>query len=890
MSVLFLASLLVMTSQDSANSSVDANALLARGISRTLAIARREQIEDVAYRLRFELDDAMQHVRGEVTIEFTCAQPRGGVVLDWEGGALEGILVNEATVDWSQCAADANHIVLPVERVRAGKNTVRASFRSAVGATGTPLTHYHDTASGEHYYYTLVVPADCHRLFPCFDQPDLKATFELTLGIPTGWQAACNMPATGDAVEQDGRKQIRFAKTPPLPTYLFAFATGPFEVVGNEPRIFVRKEKTDRLDADALRSMHRSSIAWYEQRFDAPYPFPKLDIVLCPGFPYGGMEHAGAIFYRETSLVFDHEPSGDELLRRSTLIYHEVAHQWFGNLVTMPWFDEVWLKEGFATWASFAALDALEPTRNAWLRFHEGVKPSALAVDVTAGTVPVSQELDNLANAKSAYGPIVYNKAPAVLRELESRMGSESFFAGVARFLDDHAFGNASWHDLRSALQSATVERVNAEHVDLEGWSRRWIETAGIPQVRLDLQIQDGVVREARIVQRRSTRPWSENGDELSSSWPLRFQILSQSASGSLERHLVTLDRDHVRVSALESRAAPTWVLLNADDAAYGQFLPDERSRAAIAYQLLQFDTATGSGVFADPLLRAIAFRALEDALLEAELDPTTFVDVGMRLLGQERDAITFGRILGSVAHATLRLLGDSARQTRCSELETQLVTILADKEGTDADSATKKRMALRTLTRIAESTRSLELIRQVCNGTIQLVGLDIGMEDRFRCAACLLAHGEREPLQRLEEAATSDVGKYAYMAHAADATPEAKARVFSSYMQETDPPEQWITGSLSFFHWPGQEELTLPYLERALDAVLWVKQKRRIFFMPSWLDAFVNAHSSRSALETVENFLARREDLPIDVRRKLLTVLDELERTVRIREKFAKD
>ncbi|MCA8972126.1 MAG: ERAP1-like C-terminal domain-containing protein [Planctomycetes bacterium] len=890
MSVLFLASLLVMTSQDSANSTVDAGTLLAQGISRTLASTRRAQIDAVSYRLRFELDDAMREVRGDATIEFTCTRPRGGIALDWDGEALDGIVVNDTAIDASQCTVEANHVMLPAEHVRDGKNIVRASFRSAVGATGTPLTHYHDTASGEHYYYTLVVPADCHRLFPCFDQPDLKATFELELEIPAQWQAVGNMPATGDVVEQDGRKHVRFAKTPPLPTYLFAFAAGPFEVVGNEPRVFVRKEKTDHLDADAIRSMHRSSVAWYEQRFDAPYPFPKLDIVLCPGFPYGGMEHAGAIFYRETSLVFDHEPSGDELLRRSTLIYHEVAHQWFGNLVTMPWFDEVWLKEGFATWASFAALEALEPTRNAWLRFLQGVKPSALAVDVTAGTVPVSQELDNLANAKSAYGPIVYNKAPAVLRELESRMGSAAFFAGVARFLHDHAFGNASWEELRSALQSATRNQANTAHVDLDGWSRSWIETAGIPQVRLELQIEEGVVREARVMQRRSTRPWSTNGVERPSCWPLRFQLLAQGASGAIERRLVTLDRDQVRVPELESRAAPAWVLLNSDDAAYGQFLPDERSRAALANELLKFDVAAGTGAFSDSLLRAIAFRALEDALLEAELDPATFVDVGVKLLRQERDAITFGRILGSVAHGTLRLLGNAAKQNRCIELETLLVTILADDDATDADSATKKRMALRTLTRIATSTKSLELVRNVCDGTIELAGLDVGMEDRFRCAACLFAHGEREPLQRLEEAAKSDVGKYAYMAHAADATPEAKARVFSSYMQETDPPEQWITGSLSFFHWPGQEQLTLPYLERALDAVLWVKEKRRIFFMPSWLDAFVNAHSSRAALETVEKFLERRKDLPIDVRRKLLTVLDELERTVRIREKFAKD
>ncbi|MCA8964937.1 MAG: hypothetical protein KDC48_08615, partial [Planctomycetes bacterium] len=403
----------------------------APGISKELAKARKQVISAVQYDLRFRLEKGAKEVAGEVWLRFQLPEDReltNPIVLDFAGKTLTDVRLNDTDVSLTRVA---NHVVLPVDRLGYGWNGLVAKFTSEVAPTGTPLTVYRDPQDGQEYYYTLVVPADAHRLYPCFDQPDLRAEFRVELVLPNDWVAVSNAVLAEDMPEPTAEGTVwRFVATRPLPTYLMAFACGPFAIASaplagvpgidvRQPlRIFYRNRERDHLDRDALVKLHAEGLRWLCGYFGVPYPFGKLDIVLLPGFPYGGMEHAGAIFYREASLAFDHPPTAAELVRRSTLVYHELSHQWFGNLVTMKWFEDLWLKEGFATFVGYQALEALEPERRAWLRFLQRVKPRAYEVDATPGTTPVFQALDNLADAKSAYGAIVYNKAPAVLREL----------------------------------------------------------------------------------------------------------------------------------------------------------------------------------------------------------------------------------------------------------------------------------------------------------------------------------------------------------------------------------------------------------------------------------------------------------------------------------------
>jgi aminopeptidase N len=845
------------------------------GISRELAAARTAAIRDVEYDLRFTITDSAERADGELFLRFRLADDRnpGPVVLDWRGETLGEVNLNGRVT--TLLPVDG-HFVLPPDLLVRGKNGLKATFTSRVAATGTPLTIYRDPQDGRPYLYTLLVPADAHGLFPCFDQPDLRARFTLELDLPPGWTAVAN---TSRITEPERRptpvrgRLWRFRPTKPLPTYLFAFACGPFAeveaphprlpgVTADEPmRFLLRASRRTDFDRDALVRLHHDGLRWLSRSFGVPYPFDKLDVVLLPGFPYGGMEHAGAIFYRETALVFDHPPTPAELVRRSTLIYHEIAHQWFGNLVTMRWFDDLWLKEGFATFYAYRALEALEPGQRSWLRFLQRVKPRAYEVDGTPGSTPVFQELQNLADAKSAYGPIVYNKAPAVLRALFEQLGERAFESGVKAFLEKHAFGNADWRDLARALEQSGRR-------DLARWSQRWLLTESMPQVRVAWTVgDDGRVATAELRQKAV-----DGGD---GTWPLDVELLVVGSDGERTTIVVRSDGAAAAIPELAGKAPPAAVLVNPRDVAYGQFVPDPSTR--------EWLLANG-GTLEDPLVRASAAAALFEAVREAELDPLAYARLASSLLAAERDPDTHGWLLDALGTCLWRYADDDRAASLRAELTAELLRQLRD----EADSG-RELGTLRFLARHARDEAVLALCRAVVDGGELPKGLVPGRQDCFLAAAALLAAGaaDEDPVARLEARfQKEDVAKEAFLARAATPTAEAKARYWQLYLQPDAPPEQWTQDSLSWFHWPGQGELTLPYLAKALQQVEWVKRHRRIFFMPAWLDAFVNAHDSPEALAVVDHFLGEQQLTP-DIRQKLLQSRDGLARTVRIRAAF---
>ncbi|MBL8730398.1 MAG: ERAP1-like C-terminal domain-containing protein [Planctomycetes bacterium] len=838
------------------------------GVDRALARERAAVVRDVEYDLRFRLEAGAKDVRGSVWLRFVLPDDRdlqAPLVLDFGGDELAELRVNgRSTVP----SAVHDHVLLPPDLLVRGRNSVHANFRSKVGATGTPLSVYRDSADGREYYYTLVVPADAHRLYPCFDQPDLRARFRVELDLPSDWTAVANTPRVETRAE-GGPAAIgtlwQFAPSQPLPTYLMAFACGPFTVVdggnpqlpgldGTQPmRVFVRESQVPYLDRERLVTMHTEGLRWLAAQFGVPYPFGKLDLVLLPGFPYGGMEHAGAIFYRETALLFDHPATDAELVRRSTLVYHELSHQWFGNLVTMRWFDDLWLKEGFATFLGFQALEALEPERKSWLRFLQRVKPRAYEVDGTPGTTPVFQELQNLADAKSAYGAIVYNKAPAVLRELHARLGAKVFQQGLQRFLEQHAFGNADWQDLAAALEGAA-------RADLGRWSERWLLAPSMPQVRVEwTRDADGLVTAASVVQR------AVGGD---GTWPLDLELLVFDLAGGRQTLHVGGDAERIEIADLVGKAAPAAILANPHDVAYGQFLPDAQSRAWLLSHLPDEP---------DPLVRAVGTQALSEAVREAELDPAAFATTLLSLLARETDADTHGWLLDLLATTLQRYLSPERGQP----LRDRATELLLQQLGLEQDPA-RQMPIFRYLARNSGGAP----VDAMCRA---MVAAPIGKQDRFLAAAALLAAGKDDgEIERLQQTfAKEDVGKELFLARAATPTAAAKAEYWQLYLQLDTPPEQWTQDSLSWFHWRGQEELTLPYLGKALAQVDWVKQNRRIFFMPAWLDAFVNGHSSPAALAIVDEFLATTE-LSDDVRKKVLQSRDGLARAVRVRAAFA--
>jgi len=426
------------------------DSLTGPGVSQALAQRRAAQIADVRYALQLDVtrrDTATGHTR----VHFT-RRSGGDVIIDFRGLGFSNVMANGVA---ASPRAEHGHLVFPASALRDGENDLSLDFQAAIAPAGASVIRVHDAVDNADYLYTLLVPADANQLFPCFDQPDVKGRVTLSLTTPRGWTAVANGRVT--AIDTSSALTFHFAESEPISTYLVAFAAGPWNVRtstvnGRAISIYARASRTREVEADTLIALNARAIAWLEKYTAQKFPFQKFDFVLAPAFPFGGMEHPGAVFYNEESFIYRERPTLSQLLGREATIFHEVAHQWFGDFATMRWFDDLWLKEGFATYLAAVMQADLDPSANAWKTFYLRNKPAAYAVDASSGTTPVWQQLGNLDQAKSNYGAIVYNKAPGILKQLNYLVGDTAFRDGLRAYLRDHAYANATWHDLLSAV------------------------------------------------------------------------------------------------------------------------------------------------------------------------------------------------------------------------------------------------------------------------------------------------------------------------------------------------------------------------------------------------------------------------------------------------------
>src|SRR4051812_18339151 len=391
--------------------------------------------------------------------------------------------------------------------------------------------------------------------------------------------------------------------------------------------MYVRKSRVAEAETDSIIVANDVAARWLEGYFARPFPFKKLDVLLAPAFPFGGMEHPGAIFYNEDRFIFRERPTLTQRLGRTATIYHEVAHQWFGDLVTMRWFDDLWLKEGFATYMAAKMQASLDTASGAWKSFYLRNKPLAYAVDATRGTTPVWQTLENLDQAKSNYGAIVYNKAPSVLKQLDYLVGPDAFQRGLRRFLAAHAYGNATWRDLLSAIGTES-------HQSLDRWGREYILRAGMPVIDQAVTVApDGRTRV--VLRQRPAQTLSGKG-----AWPIRTSVIVGQPDGRLVRLRVTLDADSAVVPLPPRTAPPTFVYANADDYAYALVLPDERTVHWLEENISSVN---------DSFLRAMLWGALWDLVREARLDPARFSALALRELPSEPDEQIVAGVVGRV-------------------------------------------------------------------------------------------------------------------------------------------------------------------------------------------------------------------------------------------------
>lgn len=868
------------------------SAMLVPGVSRELARHRAATLTDVRYDIVLDVTGT-DAAHGTVTIDFHRAGSRD-LVLDFRGTDLRTIRANDAPVEDANW--DQHHIVIPARHLTPGRNILELEFSAAIAPAGAAIIAYDDVQDAARYLYTLLVPSDAQLLFPVFDQPDVKARFAWTLIVPDGWRVLTNGPERERVRLPNGNWRFSFHATLPISTYTAAFAAGPWNVLPRQPvapaqaagaaadaaagaqtshdvattmTLWTRRSVAPAVDADTLLALNRNALLWLEDYFALRYPFGKLDLLLAPAFPFGGMEHVGAIFYNESTFVFREPPALSRRLARSATIFHEVAHQWFGDLVTMRWFDDLWLKEGFSTFMAARMQDRLQPGSNAWKTFYIRNKPLAYGVDVTAGTTPVWQELPNLDLAKSNYGPIVYNKAPAVLRQLEFLVGEDSFREGIRLFLRRHSFGNASWRELLDAIGEAAG-------TDLRPFGQHYILRPGVPLVETQLELGGGPsIGSLALVQ----RPARSLPGDPGGWWPGRVRV----RLGYADREDVLIDvafsGERTNVPQARGLPAPDFIFANDGDYGYGIFLPDARSAA----WLLEH-----AGTLEDDLLRVLAWGALWDLVREQRLPPALFADAALRALARERDEQIATLLLARVATTVDRYMPAGPAQVHIARnLETLLLSHVDDRS---LDFGLR-RAALDALLASARSERAVRALHDYLAGRRLFDGRPLGQPSRWAAVTRLLIIDDPQAaaLLRAELArdSTPEAPRMAFIASAAVPAAEAKAALFDRFFADAALNEEWVTASLGSFNHPAHAALSLPHLRPALERSEWLRDNRRIFFLPRWLDAFIGGHASPEALAVVDAFLAENPRLPADVTRRILQARDELARTVAIREAF---
>ena len=879
------------------------------GIPRDLAQERAARVVDVRYNLEFTLVPHAPTTSGHEQVIFKL-KSAGPLLLDFRDGTVSKVVVNGKEVP---AKVENGHIELPADLLKVrpnakprvnqvkepakdnlgrafkadaeistlnndvdplaapgpDENDVQIEFTAEIGPSGKAITRYEDKDDGSEYIYTLFVPMDAEMAFPCFDQPDIKARFQLNVIAPADWTVISNTVHQQVYSVAPGQRKTFFNQTFPISTYLMAFAAGPFyKVIGNldgdTPTIYVRKSKFKLLQAEAkeVQDVASKGYKYLVDYFDRPFPFGKYDLVLIPGFAYGGMEHAGAIFLREESVLFRRAPTRNDRLNRDILVLHELTHQWFGDLVTMRWFDDLWLKEAFAQYMAYQTLAELKPKENVWTHFYQAIKPAAYRIDATRGTTPIYQNIANLKDAKSAYGAIVYSKAPGVLRQLAFVLGKEKFRDGLRLYVKEHAYENADWSDLVGAL-----EKVSGK--PLTKWADVYIRRRGMPQVDVSWSCNG---------QKRISRLTLKQHDVLGEGgvWPITTQVLLSYAKGAPVRVRAELDSASATIKQAVGKPCPAFVFANDQDYAYGRFLLDARSRRAVVRQL---------GGINDVFERTLLWGSLWGSVRDAQMNPRDYINLALRLLPSEKDEALVNNTIGHVATALHWYVSPAARTQLAAKAET-----LASSQMLHAPDKDMRIVWFRGLRAVAQTSQGRDRLKELLSGKLEVPGVELRQLDRWSMVTSLVALSDAEAdavlAAEVKKDSSGDGRKYAYVAQAARAASATKKKYFHDYLHNASLPEDWVQQSLNAFNYWNQSDLTLPYLRPALKALPQMKRERKIFFVLDWLNAFIGGQHSAKAQTEVRNFL-KTASLDKDLKLKTLEVEDELDRTVRIRAKY---
>ncbi|WP_322408917.1 aminopeptidase N [Microbacterium invictum] len=744
--------------------------------------------------------------------------------------------------------------------------------------TGEGLHRFVDPVDGEVYLYSQFEVPDSRRVFAVFEQPDLKATFRFTVTAPEPWEVVSNSPTPEPARHGDGTATWRFEPTPRISSYITALIAGPYEKTFSELTsasgrviplgVYARKSLWAHLDADYVFDKTRQGFAYFEEKFDYPYPFAKYDQLFVPEFNAGAMENAGAVTFTET-YVFRSKVTDAVRERRVVTILHELAHMWFGDLVTMKWWNDLWLNESFAEWASTIATAEATEWTEAWTTFNAMEKTWAYRQDQLPSTHPVVAEINDLEDVQVNFDGITYAKGGSVLKQLAAWVGIDAFFAGVSAYFRKHEWSNTELSDLLTELETTSGR-------ELTTWSKKWLETAGVNTLSPVIdESPDGTIRRFAIIQ---TAP-----ADYPTIRPHRLGVGFYSLRGdALERtHAVELDvdGDRTEVPELAGLVRPDLVLLNDGDLAYAKIRLDERSLQTAIDHLSKIS---------DPLARSLVWGAAWDQTRDAEASATDYVDLVLRNIASETESTTVRTTLAQLLLAANSYVAPDRRDDTRRRVAGHLWA-LAQNAPAGSDSQLQFVTAFAAAASTDEQWAAVKSLR---DGEVVLDGLEIDTDLSWQLLVSLAAGGVAS-VGDIETALAADNtakgGEFAAQARAALPFPEAKRAAWASLVDRDDLPNTVVrSASLGFVN-PAGRELLAGYVQPYFDMLLPIWESRTYKIAEYLIAGLYPAPLADTALrDATRAWLAAHADAPAALRRLVQENLAGVERALAVQERDA--
>ncbi|WPR75689.1 M1 family aminopeptidase [Algoriphagus sp. NG3] len=817
------------------------------GISAELAQFRKKQVSNIHYNLSFEIPaEKSEKINSHLLLEVEISDLSHPLVLDFHEEASHLLSLNVNGKDTEIDHRD-QHLIIPKEVLTKGSNSIAIEFIAGELSLNR----------NEDFLYTLLVPDRASTLFPCFDQPNLKANYTLNISAPKDWKVLAGAPEI--ASEENGDFIThRFAKSDLMSTYLFSFVVGKFEQAESASdfaqTMLYREINAEKIEASIpeVFSLHQKAKEFLEEYTAFPFPFQKLDFATIPIFQYGGMEHVGAIQYRESSLFLDENATDSEMLGRAKLIGHETAHMWFGDLVTMDWFDDVWMKEVFANFMAGKLVNPTYPNINHELSFLANHYPSAYREDRTKGTNPIRQKLANLKDAGSLYGSIIYDKAPIMMRQLETAMGEEAFQKGIQKYIKTYANGNADWNALVKILDEKT-------EMDLQHWSEVWVNQSGRPILSDKIEFaKDGTISSFVISQK------AEDGSDK--IWPQLFDITffypEECKTFSVSIAEKTLDLKE----AIGERQ-PSAILYNSNGLGYGVFPMDKDSLANIPS-------------LTDEVMRGQSYINLFENTLSGNIAPLLAFETFQKGIAQEENEILARLISGELSSIFWNYLREDQREHVLPSLESQLWDQLQKDLPTNL-----KKTIFSLYSGIAYEKAGQDRLYSVWKKDFEIKDLKLNPDNFTSLAMTLALYGHSKADEILTEERTrisnpDKLDRFDFLQPALSQNEAERDSLFESFEEPTNrEKESWVLSACGYIHHPLHQKSAIKHLPLALELLEDIQETGDIFFPKRWTSVTSGQYTSPEAAKIVSDFLASNPDYNPILKNKILQATDDLMR-----------